>query len=323
MIGAINWDTSIFEDRFARPGEEVPVRLVEECSGGKGANVVAAAARVLAGGRVSLVGALGDDELSGAQLSGLREEGVSTEGIAILKGRRSGRAYILVDREGRKTIHTHFGANEEIDPRGVTSGAAAKALSTSEMVVVMDPPTPVALLTAKLAQGFGARVVFSPGVRTQQGLRSLERVIRIADVLVLVSNELRNLCGTNDVESSIASIRRSYPDMTVVATLGRRGCMVARRGVTTKVEGVDLKKLGLKAVNSTGSGDAFLGVFVSYLLKGRSMIEAVAWANLAGALKATRYETRGSPSRDELEARMRSLENFTLQPRGSRASRAS
>ncbi len=125
------------------------------------------------------------------------------------------------------------------------------------------------------------------------------------------------------MESSIARLRRSFPDLTVVATLGQRGCMVARRGVTSRVEGVDLRKLGLKSVNSTGSGDAFLGVFVSYVLKGRSTIEAVAWANLAGALKATRYETRGSPRRDKLEARMRSLEQFTRQPLGSRANRAS
>lgn len=323
LIGAINWDISIFEERFARPGREVPVRSVEEYSGGKGANVAVAAARILGPGRVALIGVLGDDEVSGMQLTGLREEGVSTEGIVIMKGRRSGRAYILVDSEGRKTIHTHFGANEEIQPRHVSSEPAAKALSRSSMVVVMDPPTQVALSAAKAAHDNGSRVVYSPGVRTQEGLRVLEGVVRVADTLVLDSNELKNLCRTNDEDSAMARLRKAFPGLTVVATLGHRGCTVARGGVTSWVEGVDLSRLGLKAVNSTGSGDAFLGVLASYMIRGRGVIEAVAWANLAGALKATRYETRGSPRLKKLESEMASLERLTLRPRGSRENRAS
>jgi ribokinase len=323
VVGAINWDVSIFEDRFARPGEEVPVRMVEEYSGGKGANVAVAASRVLGPRRVTLVGALGDDEISGTQLAALRDEGVLTDGIAVLKGRRSGRAYVVVDGEGRKTIHTHFGANNELLPGHVTDGAAADALSRSSIAVVMDPPVPVALQAVKASRKGGSKVIYSPGVRTQEGLGSIGDVIGMSDMLVLDSNELKNLCGTGDLESGIVRLRRGFPDVTVVATLGPQGCTVARRGVTSRVEGVDLRALGLKAVNSTGSGDAFLGVFSSYLLRGRSALEAVTWGNLAGALKATRYETRGSPRGPELEASMKKLEAFTRRRQGSRGNRAS
>src|SRR5690242_1715086 len=63
VIGAINWDISLFQERFARPGEEVPVKRVEEFSGGKGGNVAVAAARILGPGRAAFVGALGDDPI--------------------------------------------------------------------------------------------------------------------------------------------------------------------------------------------------------------------------------------------------------------------
>jgi ribokinase len=67
----------------------------------------------------------------------------------------------------------------------------------------------------------------------------------------------------------------------------------------------------MKAVNSTGSGDAFLGALASYLAEGSNIIEAAKWANLAGALKATRYETRGSPTKSELLVAMERLKTIT------------
>jgi ribokinase len=322
VVGAINWDVSIFEQRFARPGEEVPVRLVEEYSGGKGANVAVAAARILGPGRVSLVGALGDDEVSGTQIVLLRNEGVETRGIVVLKGRRSGRAYIIVDGQGRKTIHTHFGANAELDPSHLGAAGVRAALSGNDLVVVMDTPVKVAKEVARIANREGARVLYSPGVRAAEGLRSISAVAAKAEFMILDSNELRNLCRTSDVAVALRLLRKKFPDLTVVATLGQAGCVVDKGGVTTRVEGVSLGRLGLRAVNSTGSGDAFLGVFSSYVLRGAPTTEAVAWANLAGALKATRFETRGSPTRKELESGMARLGITGRQP-GWQARKAS
>lgn len=310
VIGAINWDISVFEERFARPGEEVPVRQVEEFSGGKGANVAVAAARVLGRGRVAFVGALGEDELAARQLSSLRNEGVLTDGAIEVKGARSGRAYIIVDSNGRKAIHTHFGANERISKKDLSSDGVSRILGRTRMMIVMDPPTRVAQSVARLTKGRGARVVYSPGVRTQEGLRSIESVIRLADYVALDSHEVRNLYPARDDQSAVESFERVHPKLTLVTTLGPRGCIVARDGVTSTIEGVDLSSIGKRAVNSTGSGDAFLGVFASYLLMGRSPLDAANLANIAGALKATRFETRGSPTRVELEATRARLEEL-------------
>lgn len=308
VIGALNWDISIFEERFARPGEEVPVRQVEEFSGGKGANVAVASARILGRGRVAFLGALGDDDISGRQVSALKDEGVITDGLVWVKGSRSGRAYILVDANGRKTIHTHFGANERITPQHLSNGGPAGVIARTKMMIVMDPPVPTAVAAARAAKGRGARVLYSPGVRTRAGVRALENVIQYSDYVVVDTHELRNLYQRSDEEAALERLRETHPRLTIVATLGERGCMVARDGMTTNVSGVDLFLLGKRAVNSAGSGDAFLGVFASYILMGHSALDAVNWANLAGALKATRYETRGSPMRGELEVSMARLE---------------
>ena len=316
VIGAINWDISVFEERFARPGEEVPVRQVEEFSGGKGANVAVAAARILGRGRVAFVGALGDDELASRQLSTLREEGVLTDAAVQVKGAGSGRAYIIVDSNGRKSIHTHFGANERISPRDLSSERVSRIIRRSRMMIVMDPPTKVARAIAGTSKKSGARVVYSPGVRTREGLRSIESVVSLSDYVALDSHEVKNLYPARDEQSAAERFERAHPKLTLVTTLGPRGCIVAKNGVTSTIEGVDLSSLGKRAVNTTGSGDAFLGVFASYLLMGRSPLDAANFANIAGALKATRFETRGSPTRSELELTRSKLERLRRSRRG-------
>ncbi len=218
VIGAINWDISIFEDRFARSGEEVPVRRVEEFSGGKAANVAVAAARILGSGRVACIGALGDDQIAKAQIAELVSEGVTVEGIVEVKGRQSGRAYILVDAEGRKTIHTHFGANAEITSGDIRERGCAKVISKTGAMVVMDPPTPVALAAAEAARSHGAKVIYSPGVRTQEGVKTLDAILRISDFLVVDRIELMNLDRAADEEKVLGIVNKKHPRVTVVAT---------------------------------------------------------------------------------------------------------
>lgn len=46
---------------------------------------------------------------------------------------------------------------------------------------------------------------------------------------------------------------------------------------------------------------AFVGTFAAYILLGFEFEECLRRANIAGALKATRMETRGSPTREEIE----------------------
>jgi sugar/nucleoside kinase (ribokinase family) len=135
--------------------------------------------------------------------------------------------------------------------------------------------------------------------------------------VIVDAHELKFLGGQANEDECIAELGASFPNATFVATLGPRGSVLFKGNVRSPVRGVDLASLGKKVVNSTGSGDAFLGVFASYLMEGEEPVEAVEWGNLAGALKAARYETRGSPRRGELENCMRALRKPTTTHRRS------
>ena len=316
-MGAINWDTTVFEAKFASPGEEVPVSRVEEFPGGKGANAAAAAARILGRGSVAFLGALGHDAVRGPLLESLSTEGVRTEGVVTVRGKASGRAIIVVDGAGQKTIHTHFGANDAYEPKHVRSQTASAILSAAPMAVVMDVPLPA----AKAALSAGprpSRVVYSPGVRAAEAGPLVDEVVSLADDLVVDRSELARLSGAESPRDGVESLVRRYEGVTVVATLGPDGCLVAKEGKTASVPPVDLADLGLSAVNSTGSGDAFLAAYSCYALFGLPPAEAAAWGNLAGALKAASAETRGSPTRGVLEETMRALREAREPRLGSR-----
>ncbi|HEV2226102.1 MAG TPA: carbohydrate kinase family protein [Nitrososphaerales archaeon] len=323
VLGAINLDTTVFVRRFAESGEEVAVKSAEESPGGKGANAAVAAARILGPNNVAIVGALGTDATGVMLRRSLRAEGVTDRGIARVRGTPSGRAYIVVDGRGGKVIHTLFGANEKLRPDHLQSSGARRALSSAHTVLVMDVPIPVALAAARTAKGVGASLIYSPGVRSSLGVKALEDVLALADVLVIDRSELSNLSGPRDPAGAASHLQASFPGLTVVATLGPLGCVVVVHGNLSVLPGVDLAGLGLKAVNSTGSGDAFLGAFTSYRMLGRPHVEAAKLGNLAGALKATKTETRGSPTRAELEKTMEALGRVRQPRRGSPSKRAS
>ena len=321
VIGAVNQDFTIFERAFGEPGEEVPVVDVKEYPGGKGANVSVAVGKICGEGKVAFVGAVGKDPTGEYLLDDLQSSGVNVAGVARLEGVQTGRAFIIVDSMGRKVIHTYFGANDAIPLSHLDSRYAGAALTSSTVAVIVDPPVDVAHKAAVMSKSVGARIVFSPGVRAEQR-EQIDPILRIADDLVVDRSELTKLAGKGEPIAALKAISQRFPDLTIVATLGSDGSVVSGGGSTSTVEPVDLSTIGLKAVNSTGSGDAFLAAYVCYSIQGEKPDEAAKWGNLAGALKAARAETRGSPSKEFLEEKSEELAAIRGRRRASRSGKA-
>ena len=63
-------------------------------------------------------------------------------------------------------------------------------------------------------------------------------------------------------------------------------------------------------VNTVGCGDAFVGGFASGLVRGKTDIESLRQACAAGSYKATRIETRGGPTKEQLDGILEAWEKF-------------
>src|SRR3954469_3911393 len=84
VIGSVNMDLVCRTPHVPRPGETVLGSDLSMIPGGKGANQAVAAARL--GGRVHMVGRVGDDDLGRRLLKGLAEDGVGADHVTVTPG---------------------------------------------------------------------------------------------------------------------------------------------------------------------------------------------------------------------------------------------
>jgi ribokinase len=130
VVGSINLDFVVRLDRLPRPGETVTARDFARLPGGKGANQAVAASRL--GAKVTMIGAVGDDELAEEALSGLNAAGVELD---VERTGQTGVALIYVDSAGENEIAVFQGANAELTPRAV-EGAVLSQLEIPDAVVL-------------------------------------------------------------------------------------------------------------------------------------------------------------------------------------------
>jgi len=300
--GAINWDINLFMDRLPKTGEEIPVNLIQRVSGGTAANVSVAAARILGRDRVAFIGALGDDAIAEKQIKTLEEEGVDSRGIVLIPDDESGQAYITIGKSGENEIHTYFGANLKINSEHMLDSVRLSLIENAKVCVVMDPPLEAAKKLAEICKENGVRVIWDPGVYAEIGLEVLLPILRNVDYFVLNHIEYENLLGTSEPKKIAKTLSQQVDSIIPIIKHGSEGSILCEDegGTIISMEAVPLEKLGLKIINTVGCGDAFLGGFASALVEGKNHIDALRQGSAAGSYKATRIETRGGPTREQL-----------------------
>src|ERR671914_1635773 len=160
VVGSINVDLVAHVDRLPGRGETVAGGRLERSGGGKGANQAVAAAR--AGGAVSLVGAVGDDEFGDQALDELREEGIDVSAVLRLPDVPTGVALIAVDGDGDNQIAVASGANHAIEPAMVEPALERLSDGAGCVLVSFELTDPVVMAAAAAASAAGSTLVVSP-----------------------------------------------------------------------------------------------------------------------------------------------------------------
>jgi ribokinase len=269
--------------------------------GGKAGNAAVAAARLLEPRQVGILGALGRDEIAERQIRLLSDEGVDTTAVSFKPETESGQAYILIEESGENEICTHFGANATLTATDVSNEHSREMVCSSKIVVISDPPEETAETIARIAREAERPVAWDPGVRAQAGMHRLERMLLDITYLFLNEVEVEYMTGVREPEMAADLLSRINPELVTILKFGADGCMMLKRGSVTRAQGIDLEECGMAVVNTVGCGDAFLGAFSAAKALQLGDEDALNWANWAGALKATKSETRGSPTIRELK----------------------
>ena len=299
VCGAINWDTTLFVERFPNPGEEVRATKVISVPGGKAANTAVAGAKILGTNNVGVIGMLGADSIAENQIKILENEGIDTSLIFRHEEMLSGQAYVIVDRKGENVILTYQAANLGIMPEEVAQPKVLSAIDNSSTVIVIDPPLDTAGSLITYASKAGKRIIWSPALLTSYGISALQKYLSHVDYLILNQQEAGSLTSIEDGLEACSKISNSLSGINVVVTLGDRGCTLCTNGKNMIIPPLDSSS-DLRIVSTVGAGDAFLGAFGAFKLKGFEDAQALYLANVAAALKASREDTRASPTFEEI-----------------------
>jgi ribokinase len=300
VVGSINWDTTIFVDKFPRPGGEVVAQRITYVPGGKGGNAAVAVARLLAPNETAIIGAVGNDWIATEHVRIFKEEGVDISGLKRNDSIHSGQAYVIVDKSGENQIHTYFGANATILPEDIDNEVRRRLIENARLICIMDPPFETSLKVAKEAKRMGKIVAWDPGAKSQLGFAVTSSLLPYVDYFIANESEVEIFTGATTRKAVARKLATVNPGLKIIMKLGAKGVVMYTGKDQISAAGLDLKKFGLKVVNTVGCGDAFIGALSAALIDGCSDVEALRWANCAAGLKAARPETRGSPDRATL-----------------------
>ena len=189
VIGSLNMDLSIDLAKMPVTGETILGRGIAYKAGGKGANQACAAGKL--GGRVRMLGCVGQDEFGQKLVKSLSESGVETDYIKESRDLPTGTAVIYVDDNGDNSIVVIPGANMACDIEYLK--AQDEQFHWCDYVVLqMEIPYEAVWYSVKRAKELGKTVILNPAPAPD---KIPEEILSLVDYLTPNETEIIALNG--------------------------------------------------------------------------------------------------------------------------------
>ena len=297
IIGSIGYDLTTYMYQFPKAGETIVGKKFIQNPGGKGDNQAIAAAR--AGGNVTFIGAVGDDNYGELLKKSLEANKVITH-LKIVPNMSSQIATILIDETGENRIVIVPGANNFVDKKQIDDNFDIIKECDIILMQLEIPMETVEYVVDKFYE-LNKILILNPA----PGAELSDNIIKKCTYLTQNENEIGLI--TKMPYDSIDNIKLAAKCLidkgaqNVLVTLGEKGAYLKN-----KDKDIIIPTMKVKAVDTTGAGDCFNGVFAMYLALGKSVIEAIKYANVASSISVTRPGTVPSlPYKEEVEEKFK------------------
>jgi sugar/nucleoside kinase (ribokinase family) len=270
-----------------------------EVSGGSAANTVVGVASF--GGTAAYIGKVRDDQLGAIFSHDIRALGVEYPVPPAVAGEPTGRCLIFVTPDGQRTMNTFLGASNDLNPEDVPETVVARAKVLYMEGYLWDPPHAKAAMrhAASLASGDDQCVslTLSDSFCVDRHRDSFVELIE-SDVDILFANEdeLRSLYQVDDLDTAIATVRRSVQIAAV--TMGARGSVVVTEDGLERVPAVPVRQ----RVDTTGAGDLYAAGFLYGFTQGHDLELCGILGSLAASEIISHMGPRPEQSLSELAA---------------------
>ena len=299
VVGIFVVDLSFKSSKLPKPGETVIGDSYNIGPGGKGSNQCVAIAR--AGGDVSLIARIGDDQFGKMGLHLYESESVGIEGLIITKDEKTGSATISIDSNGMNSIIVVPGAAS-----GLTNEMVEQKLNlfkeSSILLTGFEIPLDVARYSLKIAKSKNLKTILNPAPFFNINYETY----KLVDYLTPNEHEASGLTNINIKTVDDARVAgKKICELGVgisIITMGEKGVLCTRNSLD--YEGLYLPSIKLKdqVIDTVGAGDVFNGAFATAISEGINLEDSLLFANKAASISVTKIGAAlSSPYRNQIK----------------------
>jgi ribokinase len=288
VVGSAMIDLTAYATVIPAPGQTLEGDLFTTGFGGKGANQAVIAAHC--GAEVHFVGKLGRDLFGDSIAENFKKLGIDSEYVE-RSDTPNGVAHIWVDANGENRIIIIPGANHEIESKKAIEAIESIA-GLAVVVAQCEIQQEVTLAAFSAAKERGCVTILNPA--PYQPLS--KELLAVTDWIIPNETEFKELHGQAPTSDDV--LKSFRPGKNSIVTLGSEGAvLITSDGNLTRVSAPKVN-----AVDTTGAGDAFVGVFAFGLASGKNPEDAMKLGVKVASMSVTRKGAQASyPSQAEIE----------------------
>ena len=281
VLGIFVADISFSGPKIPAVGETILGNKYNVGPGGKGCNQAVAIARL--GGKVNFISKIGKDAYGKLALETLKKNNINTENIIQDEKLQTGVAGILVDQQsGKNAINVIVGAPNSLKINEMNN--QINLIKSSKIFLTqLEIPKDVTLHCLKTAKENGCLTILNPAPASEISKEFYSYI----DYFTPNETEAEFYTGikiTNEKEAKQAADKLiNLGIKKIIITLGEKGLFYS-----DGQEEIHLKASSVKAIDTTGAGDAFNGALAFSLSKGKPIKACLELANKAAGLSTTK-----------------------------------
>ena len=277
VLGIFVADISFSGPKIPSIGETILGKKYNVGPGGKGCNQAIAIARL--GGNTNFISKIGKDAYGELALETLKKNKISIENIIQDSNQQTGVAGILVDQNtGKNAINVIVGA-----PNSLTINEIEKKINLIKnskiFLTQLEVPKDVTLHCLKAAKEHGCLTILNPAPASE----ITKEFYNYIDYFTPNETEAEFYTGikiTNEKEAKQATGKLiNLGIKKIIITLGEKGLFYS-----DGKEEIYLKASNVKAIDTTGAGDAFNGALAYSLSVNKTISESLSFANKVAGL---------------------------------------
>jgi len=255
--------------------------------------------------RTGFLGCVGDDEFGSLILRDFEQEGVDTSCVKRVKGRATGIAFYSVDEKGERhyafyRLPGYSDPEAMLRPEDIKEEyiAQSKMLHFSESLLRRSEMRDAVFKALRIARNHGVSISYDPNMRAElwgdrKGFLETQReALSLADIFLATLKEASLIVSRGTVDVTAEKVLALGPNIVVIRGKSFYQVATPSRSFRTPV-------FKVKAVDTSGAGDAFDAGFLNGLIREWPLEKAVSLGSAVAALKVMKAGTRAGLPRIE------------------------